>query len=184
MDSNFVLGNLSSVQESRGSFELLPKGDYALRAIEIKLENCKPTAKDPQGKYIDVQFEITEGPYEGRRVFQMFNIVNKNPEAVNIALSDIKQWIGATGEAAEGELTIKRIFDLEGRQCVGTLGVQKGKNGYEDKNVIKVFKVMSSQPQQQNSMANQQHQPQANSSGYQNGVTVNNQNGAPAFARQ
>ncbi|MCP4477817.1 MAG: hypothetical protein GY818_06975 [Planctomycetaceae bacterium] len=213
--NNMSFGNLSHVEAGdRPNYdELIPKGDQTLRAIEIQLQQCGPNAKDPNGQYIDAQFEVVDGPFANRRIFQKFNVININQEAVNIALGEIKQWIAATGEQAEGELTMSRILALEGRQFVGLIGVDKGRNNYPDKNKISQFKApvnnnnyQQQQPQQmQNNQGYQQNnQMQQTSQGYQGnnqpnpnqqsqGVQVhhnhqggqnnNNQGGRPSFAQ-
>ena len=129
-------GNLDSVESQ--SFEPLPKGHYRLRAIELEMKDTK----NGDGAYLKATFEVMEGQYENRRIWQNFNLVNKNAKAVEIALSKIKDWLTATGLPASGELTMERINQLEGKAFTASLGIERDKTGqYEDKNKIVGFVV-------------------------------------------
>ena len=137
---DFQLSNdFNQVEESDG-FELLPKGDYKFRATDIQLKSTK----DGSGKYFNVTFDVTEGPLEGRKVFQNFNVVNKNPDAVQIGLGEIKAWFRACyGDQVDqiGQLMASHVAQLEGVEFVATVGIEKDKSGqYGDKNKIVKFK--------------------------------------------
>lgn len=50
------------------SFELLPKGEYTLRATDAEE---RPTKNN--GELIAVTFEVASGSYEGRKIWFQFN---------------------------------------------------------------------------------------------------------------
>lgn len=61
--------------------DALPAGKYKCVAIESEF---KPT-KDGGGKYLQFCFEVVDGEYKGRRVWDRLNLVNNNSQAVEIA---------------------------------------------------------------------------------------------------
>lgn len=168
MQNDMSFGNLDNVEAD--GFDLIPAADYNLRAVDIELKDTNAGT----GKYFSVQFEVVDGQYAGRKIFEIFNVKNPNPTAVEIGLKSIKQWIVATGQNASGDLTLSRVYALEGKQLVGKVAIQNDKTGqYDDKNVIKRFKpslnqaapVQGGQPQaatfQQPQQQPQQYQQQA-----------------------
>lgn len=62
-------------------FDVIPAGWYKVMIDESEL---KPT-KDGNGAYLSLRFNVTEGPYKGRKVFARLNIKNNNEQAQKIA---------------------------------------------------------------------------------------------------
>lgn len=128
-------GNLDNVEAS-GSYEPIPPGVYTLRSVEQEMRDTKSGT----GSFLAVQFEVVDGDFEGRRVFQNFNLVNANSQAVEIALREIKSWLAACGQPCGGELTMSKINALEGARFRAKVGIEKDKSGqYEDRNKIARF---------------------------------------------
>ena len=129
MQNDFVLGNLDNLQTS--SFDPFPAGDYELRAVGIEV---KPTKA---GQAFKVEFDVIGGEHEGRKIFEWFNFDHPNSQVVEIALTDIKSWIGATGGDDRGNLTAQRVYDLEGLPFRAKIKVEKDKTGeHADQNRI------------------------------------------------
>lgn len=63
------------------AFEPLPAGDYVAHVVASDLRDTK----SGDGKYIYLELEISSGSYAGRKLFDRINIVNSNPQAVQIA---------------------------------------------------------------------------------------------------
>lgn len=84
---------------SAPSYELLPKGNYAAQIVnsEIK-ENCNG------GNRLSLQWEIVDGQYAGRIVFQNININHANPEVVRIGRQQIAQICAAIGRNSVNDL--------------------------------------------------------------------------------
>jgi len=114
----------------RGDFEVMPEGEYTLKATEAEMKNTK--AGD--GKYLAVTFEVVKGEHAGRKVWQNFNIFNPNDKAEKIGREQVAGWARACGKpnASDSDTLLERSF-----QCV--LKVEKGSGGYSDKNQIKSF---------------------------------------------
>jgi len=62
------------------NFEVLPKGEYTLKATEAEE---KPTNKN-DGSYIATTFEVVKGEHAGRKIWMNFNINNPSDKAEKI----------------------------------------------------------------------------------------------------
>ena len=116
--------------EDGGDFEVMPKGEYTLKATEADLKNTKAG----NGKYLSVTFEVVKGQYTGRKVWQNFNIVNPNEKAERIGREQVSGWARAAGKpnANDSDQLLERPFN-----CI--LDIEKGTGGYSDKNIITSF---------------------------------------------
>ena len=98
-----------------GQYSPIPSGEYM--AI-VKSAEVKDT-KAGDGQYIKTQMEVIGGEHDGRKFWANFNVKNKNPEAVRIAMSDLKSMMLASG-LPEDKCVIKDVGDL----CGLTFGVK------------------------------------------------------------
>jgi hypothetical protein len=80
--------DLSNVTPS-GSFEVLPAGKYNASCTNAEL---KETANG-KGKYIKIELTITDGKFEGRKLWTNFNVVNENQKAKEIGLGQLKNFL-------------------------------------------------------------------------------------------
>lgn len=143
-DQDLSFGNLDAVQSN--GFEPIPAGTYQLRAVDMEMKDTKAGT----GKYIAVEFVVVGGQYDDRRIFENYNVVNTNATAVEIALSNIKDWIIATGGNASGELKLSAIQSLEGKTFNAKVAISVDKSGqYDDSNKIKKFLAPSASQQTQ-----------------------------------
>jgi len=79
--------------DTTNQFDAIPAGDYEaiVTASEMK------STKDGTGQYLELTSEIQSGQYQGRRMWDRINLVNKNPKAVEIAQKQLAQLCHATG---------------------------------------------------------------------------------------
>lgn len=82
--------DLSNVTENGGT---IPAGRYL---CVVEKAEVKPT-RTAGGEYIWVQYKIIDGPYNGRAIFEQFNIRNANAQAVQIGLGQLKAFLKASG---------------------------------------------------------------------------------------
>lgn len=124
--------NVAEVEVSeRGDFEIMPKGEYTLKATEAEL---KDTSKG-DGQYLAVTFEVVKpSNYTGRKVWQNFNVSNPNEKAEKIGREQIAGWARAAGKpnARDSDELIERNFPCK-------LDIEKGSGGYSDRNKIASF---------------------------------------------
>lgn len=115
----------------RGNYDPMPKGEYTLKATDAEL---KDTSRG-DGTYLAVTFEVIKpAQYNGRKVWQNFNIVNPNEKAEKIGREQVAGWARAAGKpnARDSDELIERSFDCN-------LDIEKGTGGYSDRNKISSF---------------------------------------------
>jgi hypothetical protein len=112
-------------------FEALPAGEYTVQIIDSDV--CD--TKDGEGKYIKMVFEVIgHQQYNGRTLFENFNVVNKSVDAVRIARQKLNTIAVLTGIKGTPKDTAK----FHGKVLNVLVGVKKGQNG-DDQNIIKKF---------------------------------------------
>lgn len=138
-----LLPNVFVPEEAESmEFEVLPAGWYPAEIVKSELK----TTKDKQGKYIALQFKITddveingeEVKSKGRFVYTNLNIVNKNETAVKIAMSDLKAICAAIDFEDELEDTV----DLHDQEMMIKLTVKPETSEWPAKNEIKGYKAV------------------------------------------
>ncbi|MGE0378965.1 MAG: DUF669 domain-containing protein [Planctomycetaceae bacterium] len=67
--------------EPNDSFDPLPSGDYL---CVIVASDLKPT-KSGNGSFLELELEVIEGPYKGRKLWDRLNLNNPNQTAMKIA---------------------------------------------------------------------------------------------------
>lgn len=133
-DNDFDFGvELGDVEESK-DFSAMPAGDYPMQAIEFEVKQTK----DKMGDYISAQFEVVGGNYNGRKVFENYNVKNASAKAVQIALSNLKSLVVACGGTGQERLTLSLLNGFRGTEFTAKLGIEKDDRG--EKNRIKAYK--------------------------------------------
>ena len=74
-------------------FEAIPAGKY----IAIITDSDMKDTRSGSGRYLQLEFEITDGEYRGRKLWTRLNIENTNPEAVRYARADLAAICRAVG---------------------------------------------------------------------------------------
>lgn len=129
--ANFGFSVADTDYSDRGDFEVMPKGEYALKATEAEMKET--TAKT--GTYLAATFEVVKpAEFAGRKVWQNFNITNPNDKAEKIGREQVAGWAKACGRpnAKDSDELMDRVFSCK-------LGIEKGTGGYSDKNKIDSF---------------------------------------------
>lgn len=129
--------------KGKKEFGVLPVGWY--QAVVTKSEIRQ--TNDKTGRYINASYTIVGADYTGRIVFQMYNLENKNPKAVEIAeqqMASVLVEMGYKDEDLKG-LTMENIPPMIANKEVGIrLKIQVDPSGkYEDKNVIVGYRQCS-----------------------------------------
>jgi hypothetical protein len=113
--------------EPQQSFDVLPKGKYLAMAIASDL---KPT-KNGSGQYLQFTFEIVDGQFKGRKIFERLNIQNSNKVAEDIAQRALSSFCRAVGV-----LNVSDSAQLHNLPVMIDLVIDEGKNGYSDQNRV------------------------------------------------
>lgn len=90
--------NASQVEPSQ-DFEPIPAGKYLAVITESEM---KPT-KNGSGQYLQLSFQILDGPFKGRFVWARLNLNNTNPTTVQIARQELSAICRAVGVMTPGD---------------------------------------------------------------------------------
>lgn len=93
-------------------FKEIPEGKYLVQAQDSLLKDTKTGT----GKYISVKYRIMTGEFEGRNIWNNFNVENQNPEAVKIAKQTMVQFMSASG-LPQNRWKLSSVTDLNGLTC-------------------------------------------------------------------
>ena len=85
--------------EPTSEFEALPAGKYLAVITDSEM---KPN-KAGTGHYLQLAFEIIEGPHKGRKVWARLNLDNPNATAVQIARAELSAICRAIGVLAPND---------------------------------------------------------------------------------
>lgn len=83
----------AEVVEPTSDFETLPKGDYLAIMIDSEWKDTKAGS----GKYLQLTWEIVDGEFKGRRLWDRLNLQNQNDTAVKIAQGTLSAICRAVG---------------------------------------------------------------------------------------
>ena len=125
----FSVADVDMTQQGGGNYDPIPEGDYVLKALDA--EN-KETSSG--GEMIKVKFEVVEGDFKGRWIWQNFNTVNKSEKAQNIGRQQLVAWAIAAGKP-----DVDDTDKLIGRPFTATVVIEPGNAGYKDSNQIRSF---------------------------------------------
>lgn len=122
-----------SQHEQQQSYDPLPPGWYPVQIVDAEVKDTKAG----NGKRLSIRMEVLSEEHNGRMVFHNFNLVNPNPQAVEIGQREL-----ATMVAALGLVTCSDTDELLGKQAMCRLKVSKPKEGYEPDNAVAAWKPM------------------------------------------
>jgi|GEM_PF-2134555 len=92
--------NANTVEPS-SDFEAIPPGKYLAAITESEM---KPT-RSAQGQYLQLTFQLLDGPYKGRYLWARLNLQNPNPTTVQIARGELSAICRACGVMTPGDDT-------------------------------------------------------------------------------
>ena len=127
------MANLGATFDATGieptqTLEVLPPGKYPAQIVKSDLR----LTKDGMGQYLFLEIDVLEGPYQGRKLFDRLNLVNANPQAVEIAQRTLSAICHATGR-----LQVQDSEELHLIPFIAVVQVQPPKNGYGESNKVR-----------------------------------------------
>ena len=111
-------------------FEPIPSGKYL--AI-ITASDLKPT-KAGTGEYLEVAYQLIEGPYQGRKLWSRHNLKHPNAQTVQIAQAELSAICRAVGV-----LTPKDSAELHNLPLTITVKVKQRADTGEPTNEISAW---------------------------------------------
>jgi hypothetical protein len=87
--------------EPSSDFEPIPAGKYLAVIVESEMKANKAGT----GHYLQLTFEVIDGPYKGRYLWARLNLDNPNATAVQIAKAELSAVCRAVGVLAPNDST-------------------------------------------------------------------------------
>lgn len=84
----------ASTVEPATPFEVLPPGKYL---VQIVASEMRPT-KDGLGQYLFLEIDVLDGQHAGRKLFDRLNLINANPDTVQMAQRTLSALCRAAGK--------------------------------------------------------------------------------------
>ena len=116
----------NSVEPS--NFDVYPAGKYLSQIVSSEM---RPT-KDGRGQYLFLELDILEGQFAGRKLFDRLNLVNDNPDTVDIATRTLSSICRATGQ-----MQVKDSEQLHLIPLIADVRVRPPKGQYGESNSIR-----------------------------------------------
>lgn len=123
--------------EAPREYALLPPGDYVVQIVE---SDIVPT-KTGTGQMLKLTMDILDGDAKGRKLWDNLNLVNPNPQTVEIAQRALSQITHAVGRIGAGNSE-----DLHFIPLIAVVKVDPAKNGYAASNKVSGYKAAGSSP--------------------------------------
>ena len=136
MSDDFNL-NLTNVEETGGSFDLMPVGDYDF--VATGWEN-KTSAKGD--RYLSITFDVTGPTHSGRKIWETFMLEGAG---LNVSISRLRDWRRAMGmEADVDAFGLEQLESMLSIPFQAKVNVEVGKDKgdgtkWDDKNKIAKF---------------------------------------------
>lgn len=149
---NANFGNADT--NAQGGSELIPDGTLAWAIVTVRPgseRRCLTPSKSSDGAYLDVELTILEGKYARRKVWDRIGLegsekwVARGMSSVRHILEVGRQMTdyspGQPGyrlgsQNGQGDFVFMELNEL---RCAIKIGVEKGQNGYQDKNVVRQY---------------------------------------------
>ena len=122
--------------EPATQFDVLPKGEYLAAAVSSEMKSTKAMT----GQYLQLSFEILEGKFKGRRIFERLNLQNPNKDAEEIAQRTLSALCHALGI-----LQVNESEQLHDIPVLISVTIEDGKGDYGPSNRITGYASASSE---------------------------------------
>lgn len=143
--------DFNSAPEQR-SGELIPDGTIVPVHLTIRPGNSGEggwlkRSKAGDSMALDCEFTVTEGPHAKRKFWSLFTMegtTEGHQKAADISASRIRAILESAynvrpddeSDAAKSKRRLNSWGDLDGIRFVAKIGIEKGKDGYKDKNTL------------------------------------------------
>lgn len=117
-----------------GVFDPVPAGDYPAVMVDSEWRHTRTG-----GRYLNLTWRLDGGEHDGRLVWQMLNLDNPNPKAVEIAQKELSAISHATGKMAVSNSEEFYHIPVSLRVGVKT-------DDYGTKNVVKGVRALGAAP--------------------------------------
>ena len=121
--------------EPAGSFDPLPAGEYV---VVIESSDEKDNKKGT-GQYLKMVYNVVEGDYEGRKIFENLNIVNDSADAQKIGMGKLRDICIAVGNHTPDDTE-----ELHNIPFIAKVAIKKGNDDYpEPQNIVRKYRAIN-----------------------------------------
>lgn len=120
------------------SFSPLPPGEYRVGIMNSELKGTRSG-----GNMLSFTYEVMDGDFQGRKVWDRLNLWHSNPVTVEIAMRQLKSIATASGYPNPNY--IPDSSELHGREMRVKLAIRKDDNGNEYQD-IKAYLPLNAAP--------------------------------------
>jgi hypothetical protein len=136
------MANLGSTFDATGiepvqAYEVIPPGKYLAQIVKSEMR----VTKDGMGQYLWLELDVLDGPQKGRKLFDRLNLVNANPQTVEIAQRTLSAICHATGR-----MQVQDSEELHLIPLLVDVQVQPPKNGYGESNKVRYRPLDGAKP--------------------------------------
>ncbi|MFN4204803.1 MAG: DUF669 domain-containing protein [Agrobacterium albertimagni] len=136
------MANLGATFDATGvdpmkPMDVLPPGKYPAQIVASDMR----LTKDGMGQYLNLEIDVLDGPYKGRKLFDRLNLVNNNTQTVEMAQRTLSAICHATGR-----LQVQDSEELHLIPFMAVVQVQPPKNGYGESNKIRYQPLEAATP--------------------------------------
>lgn len=117
----------------QNDYSPIPAGDYIAQIIESEIKQTKSGT----GQMLTLHWQVLDGAFKGRLVFDRINIINQNPKAQEIGQAQLSSICRACGV---GELVDSA--QLHNKPTQISVKIRKDET-YGDGNEVKAYKSLS-----------------------------------------
>jgi hypothetical protein len=131
------------------SFDLIPAGSICplimtIRPGAVGDGGWESSSEKSAYSWLNCEYVVTGGPFKGRKFWG--NMMSGHPEAENKAVSITRSSLRGILESSRGikaddtsedamkARIVDSFGDFSGMEFVGKIGIEKGRDGYDDKN--------------------------------------------------
>ena len=130
------IGFNAATVEPTAAYDVLPADKYLAMAIASEL---KPT-KTGSGEYLQLTFEVIDGQFKGRKIFDRLNIRNSNKTAEDIAQRALSALCHAVGV-----IELDDSDQLHDKPVVLDVAIDPAKGEYAASNRVKGYLAANGQ---------------------------------------
>jgi len=117
----------SAIEPSSG-YDVLPPGKYLAQIVASEMR----VTKDGNGQYLYLEIDILDGQYAGRKLFDRLNLINANPDTVQIAQRTLSAICRAVGK-----MQVSNSEQLHLLPLIADVRVRPPKGMYGESNSIR-----------------------------------------------
>jgi hypothetical protein len=124
---------MSEENHETSGFSIIPEGNYIAQIIKSEWKDTK--AKN--GKYIALTLKIVDGDHKGKVLFENLNLINPNPQAVEIATKTMNSIC-----AACGKVNVEDTDELHAIPMTVVVKITPAKGDFPESNKISAYLPM------------------------------------------